>query len=120
MRTLLTLAMTGLAIAGLTLGYRVMAGNGDQAPGSSEPKTATPAPDEDEGYWTPERLKEAEPIEMPKAPWPPDATDESDGTEPGPSESGPGHAGSGETAPEDETTLIPGAPGSDTGDDTTR
>ena len=71
LRAFLTVVMAGFAFAGIILGYGVIAGNGDEPAVPQKPETATPSPEEKEGYWTPERLKEAKPLEMPYAPWPP-------------------------------------------------
>jgi len=104
-RLFFTLLIAGLAVTGTILGYRALSGgNGKSA---SSPETATPSPDE-AGDWTPERLKEAKPLELPHAP--PTAGEEPDTPQPGPSQSGAGSAGSGDVAPEEGTTLIPGLP----------
>ena len=120
MRAFLTVVIAGFAVAGIILGYRVIAGNGDEPAVPRQPETATPSPEEEEGYWTPERLKAAQPIKMPYASGLPTSTDEPDTSQLGPSQSGAGSAGSGEVAPEEGTTLIPGLSKSDPGDDSTQ
>ena len=76
MRTFSMVVIAGLAVAGAILGYRVLAGNDDERADPQRPETATPSPEEEEGYWTPERLKEARPIEMPYAPGSPTPTED--------------------------------------------
>jgi hypothetical protein len=120
LQTFFTVVIAGFAVAGIILGYSVIAGNSDEPAVPQKPETATPSPEEEEGYWTPERLNEAKPIEMPYAPWPPTSTEEPDTSQLGPSQSGAGSDGSGEVAPEEGTTLIPGLSKSDSGDDSTQ
>jgi len=117
LRIFCTVLIAGLAAAGVILGSNMLADSRDETAAPQGPKTATPSPEEEQGYWTPERLKEAKPIEMPHAPgWPP-ATAEPDTSRPGPSQSGAGSAGSGEVAPEEGTTLIPGLSEPHSGDE---
>ena len=116
MRTCLIVVIAGLAVAAAILGYRVLAGNDDERADPQRPETATPSPEEEEGYWTPERLKEARPIEMPYAPDSLTSTEEPDPAQPGPSQSGAGSAGGDVATPEERTTLIPGVSNSDSGD----
>lgn len=120
MQTFFTVVIAGFAVAGIILGYSVIAGNSDEPAVPQKPETATPSPEEEEGYWTPERLKAAKPIEMPYAQGPPTSTEEPDTSQLGPSQSGAGSAGSGEVAPEEGTTLIPGLSKSDSDDDSTQ
>ena len=120
MQTFFRVVITGFAVAGIILGYSVIARNGDESAVPQKPVTATPSPEEEEVYWTPGRLKEAQPLEMLYAPWLPTSTDEPDTSQLGPSQSGAGSAGSGEVAPEGGTILIPGLSNSDSGDASTQ
>ncbi len=120
LQTFFTVLIAGFAVAGIILGYRVLAGNGGESAVPQKPEMTTPSPEEEEGYWTPERLKEAKPIEMPYAPRLPSSTEEPDTSQFGPSQSGAGSTGSGEVAPEEGITLIPGLSKPDSGDGSTQ
>ncbi len=120
LQTFFTVLIAGLAVAGAILGSSVLAGNGAEPTVPQRPETATPSPEEEESYWTPERLKAAKPLKMPYAPGSPTSKYEPDTSQFGPSQSGAGSTGSGEVAPEEGITLIPGLPKSDSGDDSTQ
>ncbi len=120
LRIFFTILVAGLTVAGAGLGYRAVAGNDGESALPPTPKTASPSPGEGEDYWTPERLNDAKPIEMPIAPALPSSTDEPDISLFEPSQGGAGSAGDGEVEPVIENVPIPGQSQSRSGDDPTQ
>lgn len=107
LRNMFVVLFAGLTVAAAFLSYHAFAqGRGEPAT-SQEPITTTPAPEEKSDYWTPKRLKEAEPLEMPQAPWPPDPTRETGVSEPDPSQSGTGDSGNPDVAPDEDAPQNP-------------
>lgn len=98
--------VTLLGLAFVVVAFRTMAG-GD--PTAGEPvERANPSAQSDAEYWTPERLREAKPLEMPSATppreWDPSSAPPDDGV----SVSEPGRPGDGDVVPDESNVLFPG------------
>ncbi len=106
MRILFALLLTGVALSGAIPGARA------HASGATEPQErpeAVPGPGEDGSQWTPERLKAAEPIELPHPERSPDSLGADDPNAAAvPSRSGAGSPGGPEAVADENRVLIPG------------
>lgn len=108
MKHAIRVGLTTLLLASTIVTVRAMA-EGDSASGQPPAVKVNPTPEEDDGYWTPERLREAKPIEMPHPDTPPE---EWEHDVPPPvdetgSVGGAGSPGGGDVPPDESRYIIP-------------
>ena len=108
MKPLIVLFAIVLGLATAVLAYRALVGGDGGTPGQP-PVARESGPDADEEYWTPERLRDAKPIELPHPEGPPEAAEPPDVSPPdeAASESGAGHLGEGDVPPDETNILVP-------------
>ncbi len=94
----------------IALGVSVVFGCSSVRSEEPVPTELTPEDSDSEDYWTPERLKNAKPLEIPHppTPFPQPSTPPSKSTPPAPSSTAPGHIGDDDVLPDESNRLFEG------------